>query len=117
MGGISDALRVSEDAHHIVPQAGELGAVMGIREDLGTALGWGVQVEGSQTVSAREGSSGRTVECVQVELARPREIWAWRDMVGNNGAAGTHRLWEGAGEREPGLVRATPKRGGGGQEM
>ena len=55
VGGVRDALGVSEDAHYVVPQAGELGAVVGIREDLGTALGWGGQPEGL----TNSGSEGR----------------------------------------------------------
>ena len=39
----------------------------------------------SQTVAVREGSLGRTVEYVRVELALPRAIWAWRDIWEYNG--------------------------------
>ena len=36
-------------------------------------------------MAVREGSLGRTVEYVRVELALPRAIWAWRDICEYNG--------------------------------
>ena len=55
VGWIRSVLRVGEDAHYIVPQAGELGAVMGVRKDLGPALGRCGQLEG---LSDRGGEGG-----------------------------------------------------------